>query len=120
VRRRPRRRPHRRPDGARRGGATGSEDGEAQPAEEYWLRVEASRYPAASSILGFEASEPAGDGEHAASSIGRFAPKVLRPASAGQVAQERERDETIRCSECGSKVAADEPFCPSCGLRFED
>jgi hypothetical protein len=94
-------------------------DGEAEPIEEYWLRVEASRYAAASAVLGFEASEPEGEAD-ATSSIGRFAPKVLKPAGAGQVAEERAQGETIRCSECGEKISADEPFCPSCGLRFED
>lgn len=58
--------------------------------EEYWLRVEASRFPQAAPILGFDQVDPSDD-------------ETL----------------TSGCPVCGYQVPAEEPFCPGCGNRFE-
>jgi hypothetical protein len=101
-------------------------DLEAPVEEEYWLRVEVSGYARAPKILGFHPGEtgeeePAGGGGDTAGLTGRFAPKIIAPAGPGDAADEpRSEDDDLRCSDCGRKVAAEEPFCPNCGARFED
>lgn len=65
------------------------------PSEEYWLRVERGRYKDVVRLLGYdEAHDPTGE--------------------------EEETGGTFSCGECGREVAAQETFCPGCGLRFED
>jgi hypothetical protein len=95
--------------------AAGGEGG-----EEYWLRVDASRYALVPEILGFDAEEgqesvEADPGEGAVT--GRFRSRLIQPA---RVTEDDPRGGPFECSECGQHVAGDEPFCPSCGLRFED
>lgn len=58
--------------------------------EEYWLRVEATRFRLAAPILGFDRAEQAADDA-----------------------------ETSTCGTCGYQFAAEEQFCPGCGSRFE-
>ncbi len=60
--------------------------------EEYWLRVPAKAFEAASRILGYDEAEDA----HGAS------------------------DAPFLCSACGETVSADASSCPRCGERFED
>jgi len=59
--------------------------------EEFWIRVDASRYADVEGILG--------DGAAADS-----------PADGDQ----------FDCSECGKSIAAAETFCPHCGARFDE
>jgi hypothetical protein len=93
--------------------------------EEYWLRVESARYAHVPAILGFDATEAGGDDDASSEPIpggggGRFAAKLIAPATPDRVAEERASGEHVRCSECGKRVAVQESFCPHCGLRFED
>jgi len=95
----------------------------AAPDEEYWLRVEASRYARVPSILGFDASETegeAGDAGATAGLTGRFGPKIIAPAAPLEFGADSAVGDHFLCSECDHKVAVEEPFCPNCGARFED
>ena len=69
-------------------------DGEGPDAgEEYWLRVAASHFEAAQSVLGYDET----DGVHADVEV-----------------------EKVACSACGGDVDEDALACPHCGEKFED
>ena len=63
------------------------------PQEEYWLRVPARSFPAATALLGYDEA-----GEH---------------SSAGEPRE-------LSCSECGEPVSEHETFCAHCGARFDE
>jgi hypothetical protein len=64
----------------------------ADPAEEYWLRVERGRYKDVVRLLGYDEAQ----------------------------APPEEDDGSFACGECGTEVAAAETFCSGCGARFEE
>lgn len=91
------------------------------PDEEYWLRVEASRFSRVPGVLDLDRPETKGgiDSGDTAGLTGRMGPKIIAPATPAQAAEDA-ADDHFLCSECGHKVAVEEPFCPGCGVPFED